>query len=320
VVVITGASAGVGRATARAFAADGADIALLARGRTGLAATVSEVERAGCRALALPTDVADADQVNAAAAAVEEQLGPIAVWINNAMTSVFAPFIQIPPREFKRVTEVTYLGVVHGTKAALDRMRARDQGVILQVGSALAYRGIPLQSAYCGSKHAVRGFTESVRCELMHERSRVRITMVHLPALNTPQFDWVKSRLEKKPMPVPPIFQPEVSADAILWASHHARREVWVGASTVATIVANRVIPPWLDRYLARAGYESQQTDENADPTRPVNLWQPVDGDRGARGGFDAKDRSYQLWAVKNKRWLSAVAAAGLALGLRRRR
>ena len=314
VVVITGATAGVGRATARAFARRGARIALVARGMDGLKATAAEVQAVGGTALQLPTDVADAEDVDAAASAAEEGLGPIDVWVNNAMTSVFAPFSKIEPHEFKRVTEVVYLGVVNGTKAALARMQARDRGVIVQSGSALAFRGIPLQSAYCGAKHAIEGFTEAVRCELLHERSAVRITMVQLPALNTPQFDWVESRLPKKPMPVPPIFEPEIASEAIVWASDHDRRQVWVGGSSVATIIANRLVPGLLDRYLGRTGYDSQQTPEDADPEHASNLWKPVPGDRGAHGSFSemAHGRSPQLWATKNRAVLG-VAAAGLA-------
>src|SRR4051812_11868229 len=273
VVVVTGGSAGVGRATVRAFAENGDDVAVLARGNDGLEAAVKEVEAAGRRGLAIGVDVADAEAVEAAAAQVEEELGPIDVWVNCAMTSVFAPFKDISPDEIRRVTEVDYLGFVYGTKAALNRMLARDRGVIVQVGSALAYRGIPLQSAYCGAKHAIKGFTESVRCELLHDGSNVHISMVQLPALNTPQFDWVLSRLPRKPQPVPPIYQPEVAARAILWASEHDRGEVFVGGSTVGSIVANKLVPRLLDRYLARSGYDSQQTKEPADPDRPANVW-----------------------------------------------
>jgi short-subunit dehydrogenase len=321
VVVITGATAGVGRATARAFARRGSRIALVARGMDGMKDTAAEVQDAGATALQIPADVADAEQVEAAAAAAEEGLGPIDVWVNNAMTSVFAPFSEIEPHEFKRVTEVVYLGVVNGTKAALTRMRARDRGVIVQSGSALAFRGIPLQSAYCGAKHAIQGFTEAVRCELLHERSGVRITMVQLPALNTPQFEWVESRLPKKPMPMPPIFQPEVAAEAIVWASDHHRRQVWVGGSTVATIVANRLIPGLLDRYLGRTGYDSQQTPEDADPSRPSNLWKPVLGGHGAHGAFGgaAHGRSPQLWATKNRALLGVGAGLAGAVLLARR-
>jgi NAD(P)-dependent dehydrogenase (short-subunit alcohol dehydrogenase family) len=314
VVVITGASAGVGRATVREFARCGAHIGLLARGLDGLEAARREVEEMGGRALALSTDVADADRVEAAAAEVEEKFGPIDIWINNAMTSVFSPIKEMRPEEFKRVTEVTYLGVVYGTLAALKRMLPRDRGVIVQVGSALAYRGIPLQAAYCGAKHAIQGFVESLRCELLHDKSSVRVTMVQMPALNTPQFRWVKSRLPHKAQPVPPIYQPEVAARAIRYAAHHDRREMYVGMPTVEAIVGNKVAPGLLDHYLARTGYESQQTDEPADPNRPNNLWEPVPGDHGAHGVFDdrASDHSLQLWADTH-RGLLALVGLGLA-------
>jgi NAD(P)-dependent dehydrogenase (short-subunit alcohol dehydrogenase family) len=316
VVVITGASAGVGRAAVRELASRGADIGLLARDSDGLQAAAKEVEALGRRALAVPTDVADPERVEAAASQVEERLGPIDVWVNNAMTSVFAPFTEIEPEEFRRVTEVTYLGAVFGTRAALRRMVPRDHGVIVQVGSALAYRGIPLQSAYCGGKHAIEGFTESVRAELLHEKSKVRLAMVQMPALNTPQFQWVLSRLPRSPQPVPPIYQPEVAARAIAWAATHRRRQVWVGAPTVATILANEVAPGLLDRYLGRTGFDSQQTSEPVRPGRPSNLWAPVAGDHGAHGPFDdrAHPRSPQLWASTH-RGLVAAALAGAAAG-----
>jgi NAD(P)-dependent dehydrogenase (short-subunit alcohol dehydrogenase family) len=314
VVVVTGASAGVGRATVREFARHGARIGLLARGRDGLEAARLEVERMGGEALALPTDVADADRVEAAAAEVEEKFGPIDVWVNNAMTSVFSPVKEMKPEEFKRVTDVTYLGVVYGTLAALKRMLPRDRGVIIEVGSALAYRGIPLQAAYCGAKHAIQGFVDSLRCELLHDKSKVRVTMVQMPALNTPQFRWVKSRLPHKAQPVPPIYQPEVAARAIYYAAHHNRRELFVGMPTVEAIVGNKVAPGLVDRYLARTGYDSQQTDEPADPDRPNNLWEPVPGDHGAHGVFDDRSsgHSLQLWADTH-RGLLAMAGMGLA-------
>ncbi len=263
--------------------------------------------------MAIPTDVADPDQVEAAAERTESELGPIEVWVNNAMTSVFAPFTEIEPEEFRRVTEVTYLGYVYGTGTALRRMLPRDHGTIVQVGSALAYRGIPLQSAYCGAKHAIQGFTESVRAELYHDRSKVWLTMVQMPAVNTPQFDWVLSRLPHQAQPVPPIYQPEVAARAIVWAATHRRRELWVGGSTAATLVANTVAPGLLDRYLGRTGYRSQQTDQPRDPNRPANLWAPVGGDHGAHGRFDdrAHPHSPQLWATTHRR--SIATAAGLA-------
>ena len=316
VVVITGASAGVGRATAREFAGRGARIGLLARGTDGLEGARREVEEAGGRALALPTDVADAEQVEAAAAAVEHEFGPIDVWVNNAMTSVFSPFKEMTPEEFRRVTDVTYHGYVYGTMSALRRMLPRDRSVIVQVGSALAYRGIPLQSAYCGAKHAIQGFTESVRCELIHDGSNVKLSMVQLPALNTPQFGWVKSHLPNKAQPVPPIFQPEVAAEAILWAADHAPRELNVGLSTSIILWGNKFLPGFGDHYLARTGYEAQQTQEPEDPDRPHNLWNPLPGDHGAHGDFDAQanESSMQLWATTQGRWLTITGAAAAGL------
>lgn len=314
VVVVTGASAGVGRATVRAFAQRGAHLGLIARGQDGLEGAKREVEAAGGKALVLPTDVADAAQVEAAAAAVEEQLGPIDIWINNAMASVFSPIKHMTAEEFRRVTDVTYLGVVYGTLAALQRMLPRNRGVIIQVGSALAYRGIPLQSAYCGAKHAVQGFVDSLRCELLHDRSQVRVTMVQLPALNTPQFGWVKSRLPRKAQPVPPLYQPEVAAEAIVWAAYNNRRELYVGMPTVAAIAGNKIVPGLADWYLAHTGYDAQQTSEPADVNRPHNLWEPVPGDHGAHGDFDhrAQDWSPQLWATTHRSWL-ALAGVGIA-------
>lgn len=317
VVVITGASAGVGRAAVRMFAERGDSIGLIARGLDGLEATRREVEKLGGRALVLPLDVADAEKVEEAAARVERELGPIDVWVNNAMLSVFSPARAMEPGEYRRVTEVTYLGYVYGTLAALKRMLPRDRGVIVQVGSTLAYRGIPVQSAYCAAKHAVQGFCESLRTELLHDKSRVRISMVQLPAVNTPQFGWVKSRLPRKPQPVPPIFQPEVAARAIVYAADHPRREIWVGGRTVLGIVGNRLIPGLADRYLARTGYEATQYDGLDDPHRAHNLWEPVPGDHGAHGDFDHRStaRSPQLWATTHKRGLLALAGlAGLAV------
>ena len=320
VVVITGASAGVGRATARAFAREGAYVGLLARGQDGLEGARRDVEKLGGRALVLPTDVADADAVERAAEMVERELGPIDIWINNAMVSVFSPVKEMKPEEYKRVTEVTYLGYVYGTLAALKRMLPRDRGVIVQVGSALAYRGIPLQSAYCAAKHAIQGFVDSLRSELIHDHSNVCVTMVQLPAMNTPQFSWVKSRLPRKPQPVPPIYQPEVGAEAVLFAARNDRREMYVGYPTVEAIVGDKIAPGFADWYLARNGYEAQQTHEPVGPDRRDNLWEPVPGDHGAHGAFDnrASASSPQLWANINRNWLMMAGAslAGLAVGL----
>ena len=316
-VVITGASAGIGRAAARRFGQRGDRVALIARGQAGLDGAARDVQQAGGTALAISADVSDYDQVTAAARKIEQQLGPVDVWVNVAFTSVFAPFEEITAAEFRRVTEVSYLGFVHGTMAALALMRPRDRGTIVQVGSALGERSIPLQSAYCGAKHAINGFTSSLRCELRHEKSGVHVTVVQMPAVNTPQFSWVRSRLPRHPQPVPPIYQPEVAARGVLYAADHPqRREYWVGASTVATIVANRVAPAVLDRYLARTGYDSQQTSQLAGPDRPDDLLQPVDQaggqDHGAHGVFDDKahDRSPQLWLAQHAR-----ASAGILAG-----
>ncbi|MFD9124031.1 SDR family oxidoreductase [Kitasatospora sp. NPDC059571] len=296
-VVITGASGGIGRACALAFAARGDRLGLIARGRAGLEAAVREAERAGAAtAIGIEADVADAEAMEAAATRVEEELGPIEVWVNDAFASVFAPFIEITPEEFRRVTEVTYLGYVYATQAALTRMLRRDAGVIVQVGSAIAYRGIPLQSAYSGAKHAIQGFNEALRCELLASGSRVRTTMVQMPAVNTPQFDWVRSRLPEGAQPVPPIYQPEVAARAVLFAADHPRRrEYWVGASTVATLVANAIAPGLLDRYLARTGFDSQQDGRSRSAGEPDNLFAPVDEGRdfGAHGRFDDRARAH---------------------------
>src|SRR5438876_3068630 len=320
VVVVTGASAGVGRATVRAFARRGASIGLIARGVDGLEATRSEVEQLGGRALVFAIDVADAEKIEAAAARLEEEFGPIDIWVNNAMVSVFSPVKEMTVEEFHRVTEVTYLGVVYGTLAALKRMQPSDSGSIVQVGSALAYRGIPLQAAYCGAKHAIQGFTESLRCELLHDKSKVRLTMVQLPAMNTPQFSWVKSRLPRKPQPVPPIYQPEIAAEAIIYAAYQTRREMEVGMPTVVAVEGNKFFPGLIDRYLARTNYEAQQTDEPVEADRRDNLWSPVSGDHGAHGTFDdrASDSSPQLWANMNRRWLALAggALAGLTIGI----
>lgn len=318
-IVVTGASAGLGRAMACAFGAEGARVALLARGEAGLAAAAKDVELAGGTPLIVPTDTADPDAVRRAATIVEAEFGTIDVWVNVAFTSVFAPFTEIEPDEFRRVTEVTYLGFVNGTREALRHMRARNRGTIVQVGSALAYRGIPLQSAYCGAKHAMVGFTESVRTELMHEHSKVHITMVQMPAVNTPQFEWVLSRLPRRARPVAPIYQPEVGAQAVVYASHHPRRRAyWVGASTIATILGNRMAAGLLDRYLARAGYDAQQTDEIEPTNAPSNLWHALDDaagqDFGSHGPFDAESHGHSraLTLVKHRPAITAGTVIGL--------
>jgi NAD(P)-dependent dehydrogenase (short-subunit alcohol dehydrogenase family) len=319
-VVVTGASAGIGRATARLFGQRGDRVGLIARGQAGLDGAARDVEEAGGKALAVSADVADYEQATAAARQIEDTLGPIDVWINVAFTSVFAPFAEITAEEFRRVTEVSYLGFVHGTMVALGLMRPRGQGTIVQVGSALGSRSIPLQSAYCGAKHAVNGFTSSLRCELLHEKSGVHVTVVQMPAVNTPQFSWVRSRLPNNPQPVPPIYQPEVAARGVVFASDHpTRKQYWVGASTAATILANRLAPALLDRYLARTGYSSQQTTQPAESGRPDNLTHPVDGtnghDHGARGEFDDRshDRSLQLWLSQHARMPSGLLAGAAA-------
>ena len=321
VVVITGGTSGVGRATAVRFATDGCKVGLLARGPDGLEAAAKDVEAHGGVAHPVQTDVADPEQVEAAAEAVEGRFGPVDVWINNAMTSVFSPFDRMRADEFRRVTEVTYLGAVHGTMSALQRMKPRGHGVIVQVGSALAFRSIPLQSAYCGAKHALHGFTESLRTELLHDRSNIRVVEVHMPALNTPQFDRCLSRMPRKSQPVPPIYQPEVAAEAITWAADHCRREVWVGATTTATILASRLAPGILDHYLARTGYGSQQTDGPAEES-PGNLWSPLTGDPGAHGRFDerAHSRSLQFGMARHRGSVLIGIAAATAAGLTARR
>ena len=309
-VVVTGASAGVGRAAAREFGKHGAKVALLARGEQGLENARAEIEAAGGEALCIPTDVADPEQVEAAAVRVERELGPIDIWVNDAIAVIFSPFKNIEPEDFKRSTEVCYLGAVYGTKAALKRMLPRERGTIVQVGSALSYRAIPLQSAYCGAKHAIRGFSDSVRTELLHDGSNVHITMVQLPAVNTPQFNVSKTTLPKHPQPVPPIYQPEVPARAIYWAAHQRRREVWVGLSSTIVIAGNKLLPGLGDWYLAKTGYDSQQTDEPVEENRPDNLYEPVPGDHGAHGDFEEEshEESPQLWATEH---LGLVALAG---------
>jgi NAD(P)-dependent dehydrogenase (short-subunit alcohol dehydrogenase family) len=326
VVVVSGASGGVGRAVARRFAACGDRVALLARGEEGLAAAAEDVRAAGGEALPLVVDVAEPDAVERAATEVEEKFGPIEVWVNNAFVGALAPVTELTPGEFRRVTEVTYLGYVHGTMAALRRMLPRDRGTIVHIGSALAYRGIPLQSAYCGAKHAIKGFHESVRCELLHAKANVHATMVQLPAVNTTQFGWMHSTMRRRPQPVPPIYQPEIAAAAVLYAAAHPRRrEYWVGGSTVGTIIGNRVAPGLLDRYLARTGFDAQQTDET-NFSGAGNLWQPGDTgtDHGAHGRFDqqAHGRSAQLWASRHRGRLAGVgaAAAGVLMAVLLRR
>jgi NADP-dependent 3-hydroxy acid dehydrogenase YdfG len=317
VVVVTGASAGVGRAVARAFGQRGAKVGLVARTREALDDAAREIERAGGEALVLPLDVADPAAVASAADQVVHRWGRIDVWVNDAMVSVFSPVKEMKPEEYRRVTEVDYLGYVHGTQAALRHMLPRDRGHIIQIGSALVYRSIPLQSAYCASKAAIRGFTDSLRCELYHDHSRVKLTMVQLPAVNTPQFDVVRSRLPNHPQPVPPIYQPEVIARAVCYVADHPTRELWVGWSAVKAILGQKIVPGLLDRYLGRMGYEAQQTGQRVRPDRPDDVDRPLPGDRGAHGDFDARSRGWspELWLRMNRRWIAggvAAAAAGL--------
>ncbi len=315
VVVITGASGGIGRAAARKFGSDGARVALIARGRRGLEAAAREVEQAGGEALVLPVDVADHDRVEAAAASVEDAFGPIDVWVNDAMVTVYAEFLDIEPDEYRRSTEVSYLGMVWGTRAALKRMVPRDRGSIVQVCSAMSYRGIPLQSPYCGAKHACKGFTESVITELLHHKSKVQVSMIQLPGLNTTQFTWGRTKLPKQTMPVPPIYQPEIAADAIHYAAHHKRRQIYVGIPTVMNILGERVAPWLLDRYLAKSGLKSQMTGEHLDPRGHDNLFEPVDEDRGAHGAFDEKAHSVSPQYELAKRRGLVLAGIGAVVG-----
>jgi NAD(P)-dependent dehydrogenase (short-subunit alcohol dehydrogenase family) len=317
VVVVTGASAGVGRAIALEFARHGAAVGLIARGRAGLEAAAAEVASLGGTAYAHSADVSDFEALSGAADAVEEVLGPIDIWVNNAMTTVFSFFDDIDPAEYERATRVTYLGTVWGTKVALNKMQPRDRGTIVQVGSALAYRGIPLQAPYCGAKHAIKGFQESLRCELRNRGSRIHTTMVQLPGLNTPQFNHCLSRMPRHPQPVPPIFQPEVAARSVFWAAHHRRAEMYVGFPTVYTIIGNKIAPWLAERYLAKTAVDGQQTDEPFDGTRTANLFEPSDSDHdeGAHGIFDqqAKSRSPQAWLSRHRRGTGIAAAAALA-------
>lgn len=317
VVVVTGASGGVGRAIAREFGRHGAAVGLIARGRAGLDGAAREVTELGGAAYAHAADVSDFEAMRAAAAAIEDRLGPIDIWVNNAMTTVFAFFDDILPSEYERATRVTYLGTVWGTKVALERMLPRDRGTIVEVGSALAYRGIPLQAPYCGAKHAIKGFQESLRCELRNRGSKVHLTMVQLPGLNTPQFDHCLSKMPHHPKPVPPIFQPEVAARSIYWAAHHRRRETYVGLPTVYTILGNKVAPWLAERYLAKTAVNGQQTPDPFDGERAANLYEPTDDDHdeGAHGMFDgeAHPRSEQAWLTRH-RIGSGLAGAALAL------
>jgi short-subunit dehydrogenase len=318
VVVVTGASGGVGRAVAHAFARRGARVALLARGEEGLHDAAREVTDLGGRALVVPTDVADASAVETAARHVEEELGPIEVWVNDAMATVFAEFLDVEPDEFLRATQVTYLGAVYGTMSALRRMVPRDRGTVVQVGSALSYRAIPLQSAYCGAKFAMRGFTDSVRTELLHRKSRVWISMVQLPAVNTPQFSWCRTKLPDHPQPVPPIFQPEVPAEAVYWAAHHRRREVVCGASAAMAIFGNKLAPAIADRYLARTGYKAQQiAGMPVAPDRPSNLFAPVPEHAATHGIFDgrAKPRSIHCWINTHRGTATGALVGAAAVG-----
>lgn len=317
-VVVTGASAGVGRSVALVFGKEGFHVGLISRNFDRLNSLKQEIEELGGKGEIAVCDVANAEDVHKAAATLEEKLGSIDIWINNAMASVFSPFMEMTDVEFKRVTEVTYLGYVYGTRAALARMLPKNKGLIIQVGSALAYRAIPLQSAYCGAKHAIRAFTSALRCELIHEKSSVQLTMVQMPAMNTPQFNWVKSRLPRKPQPVPPIYQPEVAAKAIFWAAFHYRSEWYLGFSTFKAIVGNKLFPNFLDRYLGKHGFDSQQYNGPDSPNRPNNLFKSVDGPFTAHGDFDerSKKTSFQFWVTKNRKWILGALAVFIVIVL----
>ncbi len=330
VVVITGASGGVGRATAQAFGKRGAHVCLVARGEAGLEGAKREIEQAGGKAIIVAGDAADPQTHERAAQQAEETFGPIDIWVNVAFTTVFSPFMEITPEEYKRVTEVTYLGYVYGTQTALRRMLPRDQGKIVEVGSTLAYRGIPLQTAYCGAKHAIQGFTEALRSELIHNKSNVQLTMVQLPAVNTPQFTWGRNKLPRKAQPVPPIYQPELVAEAVYWAAHRKKRQLYIGGSTLIVIMGNKFFAKFGDWYLAKTGYDSQMRPDPRDPEQPNNLFNPVDStqDYGAHGAFDDRstNRSYELWAAEHKgivagalAGVGGLAAAGLLLATRQR-
>lgn len=317
VAVVTGASAGVGRAIVREYARKGFDVGLIARGTDGLEAAKHEVEQLGRRAVAVPTDVADDAAVENAADTIERELGPIEIWTNVAFSNVFAEFKDLTAQEYRRITEVSYLGFVHGTMSAMKRMLPRDRGTIVQIGSALAYRSIPLQAAYCGAKSAIRGFTDSIRCELVHQKSSVKITMAILPAVNTPQFSWCKSKLPRKAQPVPPIFQPEVIARAVGWlVDHPRRRELRIGFSSIKALIAQNLFPGLADRLLGESGYEAQQYDGRSDPERPANLWKPLPGDWGAHGDFDSRARSWSPQVVLTTHPLAVATTLGIALGV----
>ena len=327
IAVVTGGTAGLGRATARVLADNGWDVAVLARGEQGLSATVAEIESRGRRAVGISADVADRASVEAAADQVERDLGPIDLWVNDAMVGVFGEFLDTDPEDFERATAVNYLGFVNGTRAALARMVPRGGGHVIQVGSALAHRGIPLQAAYCGAKHAVAGFTESVVAELLYQKSLVRISVVDMPALNTIQFNWVKSRLPHHPQPVAPIFQPEVGAKVIASVAEKPRPRTWVGESTVATVLGNRLAARFMDWFLSRSAWDGQQAPGKSEPMLAANLYQPTEGDFGSRGIFDDESRngSPQTWYIRNRGLANsiggglAVAGGLVALATRRR-